>query len=275
VNPSVEPVFLTSLVPTALEAVEQFSAAEAGYLELSLFCGPRHFNPADGDAVDALKQALARTGVEVFSVHASFGATFDLSTLEGTVRQHAVETHLAEMRLAAELGAQAVVVHPVGSGCPEASQRADRLAASAASLSALAAAAVDLGLNLAVENMTPHNPADDLDELVALVDGLHCPRAGFCFDTGHCHLNGIAQSRMISAFADRLHVIHWHDNNGERDEHLNPGAGNIDWEDYYAGLAAIGFDAPVTVEASNRGLILSEFVRVARLALDERRAMYV
>ncbi len=274
-NPSVEPVFLTSLLPTALEAVEQFSAAEARYLELSVFSGPQHFAPADRDAVDALKQALGRTGVEVFSVHASFGAAVDLSSPESAIRQHAVATHLAEMRLAAELRAQAVVVHPVGSGCPDASQRADRLAASAASLSALADAAVDLGLNLAVENMTPHNPADDLGELVALVDGLNCPRAGFCFDTGHCHLNGIALSQMISAFAGRLHVIHWHDNNGERDEHLNPGAGNIDWEDYYAGLAGIGFDAPVTVEAGNRGMILSEFVRVAKLALDERRAMYV
>lgn len=270
----VDPVFLTCLRPTADEAVAAFSAAGAASLELSLFSGPQHLDHADAAVSAAFAEALRSVGLKVFSVHACFGGAFDLSVLDQAARKAAVEAHMAQIRYSATLGAEAVIVHP-GSSCPDATQRPQRRSAAAQSLTELASVADEVGIGLAVENMPPDYPGDNIEELVGLVDGLACDRAGFCFDTGHCHLCGIGQGEMIRAFAGRIQVIHWHDNHGKSDEHLIPGAGNIDWGDYFSSLAAAQFDAPVTVEAGERGMELSEFVRLSKVALQERRSLYV
>jgi sugar phosphate isomerase/epimerase len=49
-----------------------------------------------------------------------------------------------------------------------------------------------------------------------------------CFDTGHAHMeNGIEQS--YEAMRDLVVTTHIHDNRGEKDEHLLPYEGTIDW----------------------------------------------
>jgi sugar phosphate isomerase/epimerase len=42
--------------------------------------------------------------------------------------------------------------------------------------------------------------------------------------------------------------VHASDNHGERDDHLIPGRGSIDWEDVLAELRDIDFRGPFTVE---------------------------
>ena len=39
-----------------------------------------------------------------------------------------------------------------------------------------------------------------------------------------------------------------HDNNGKADQHLRPGFGNIDWEDFSNALREVGFDGFLTIE---------------------------
>ena len=52
---------------------------------------------------------------------------------------------------------------------------------------------------------------------------------GICFDVGHYHAH-FKDEFDFEFFKDRIFAIHLHDNNGEKDEHLLPFDGNIDWE---------------------------------------------
>jgi sugar phosphate isomerase/epimerase len=55
----------------------------------------------------------------------------------------------------------------------------------------------------------------------------------FNFDIGHAHLSdGPAEERLEKSFApmrDLAVSVHLHDNHGEKDEHLPPYDGTIDW----------------------------------------------
>jgi sugar phosphate isomerase/epimerase len=65
-----------------------------------------------------------------------------------------------------------------------------------------------------------------------------------CFDAGHAHLDGGAQE-SLEAVRDLVATTHLHDNRGERDDHLLPYEGTIDWS---ALLQALPGDAPLVLE---------------------------
>jgi sugar phosphate isomerase/epimerase len=49
-----------------------------------------------------------------------------------------------------------------------------------------------------------------------------------CFDIGHAHMTGGIES-VFRTLHERIAAIHVHDNHGEKDEHLLPFEGEIDW----------------------------------------------
>jgi len=57
-----------------------------------------------------------------------------------------------------------------------------------------------------------------------------------CFDIGHANLES-SVAASLEAMRDRIVTTHIHDNHGERDEHLLPYTGDIDWN---AALGALG-----------------------------------
>jgi sugar phosphate isomerase/epimerase len=87
------------------------------------------------------------------------------------------------------------------------------------------------GVTLAVENTT--SEMGDPAYLRAFVDETRLTGLRFNFDVGHAHLaDGPAEERMEKNFApmrDLLASVHLHDNHGEKDEHLPPYDGTIDW----------------------------------------------
>jgi len=68
-----------------------------------------------------------------------------------------------------------------------------------------------------------------------------------CFDTGHAHMAGGVQPafRMLR---DRIAVMHISDNHGEKDEHLLPYEGEIDWAQAIPDFRAAGRDFPILFE---------------------------
>ena len=65
-----------------------------------------------------------------------------------------------------------------------------------------------------------------------------------CFDAGHAHLEG-GVTEALTIVRDLVATTHLHDNRGERDDHLLPYEGTIDWSD---ALAALPPDSPLTLE---------------------------
>ena len=105
------------------------------------------------------------------------------------------------------------------------------------------------------------------------------PEAGFCWDTGHesCFTPG---KRFMPFFGDRLCALHLNDNNGEynKDEHLLPYDGKIDFDYAALAIAESGFDGTLMLEVlrylsnSYEGISAEEYYRLAGNAvtrLDE------
>ena len=99
-----------------------------------------------------------------------------------------------------------------------------------------------LGVKALVET-SPYDVATP-EHLLEILRVGHFDSVGVCLDIGHVNLPGCGG--VEAAFAllgDRVKEVHLHDNHGQKDEHLWPGKGTIDWKLVAAGIAAIK-DAP-------------------------------
>jgi sugar phosphate isomerase/epimerase len=87
------------------------------------------------------------------------------------------------------------------------------------------------GVTLCVENTT--SEMGDPAYLRAFVDETRLTGLRFNFDIGHAHLSDFPEAeRLEKSFAPLRELVssaHLHDNHGEKDEHLPPYDGTIDW----------------------------------------------
>lgn len=78
------------------------------------------------------------------------------------------------------------------------------------------------------------------------------PGAGLLLDIGHAHVAARRQGLDIGRYVDAIPLeiceLHVTDNHGDADEHLPPGAGNLDFAALRDALARRGFDGPVNME---------------------------
>jgi len=86
------------------------------------------------------------------------------------------------------------------------------------------------------------------------------------FDTGHAHI-GAGIEHEFEIMKDRIRSLHVHDNNGEEDQHLFPGAegGTIDWSETMQLLRTKEDQYPLLLElreVQDMALPLNEIVRV-------------
>jgi sugar phosphate isomerase/epimerase len=113
------------------------------------------------------------------------------------------------------------------------------------SLEQLTVFAKQRGVTMALQN-TP-NELGSPASLVQFVKDTHLHHLRFCFDIGHAHIEGGADSGF-HLMRDRLVTMHVHDNNGEKDDHLLPYAGTIDWEAAITAVANAPEQIPLVLE---------------------------
>jgi sugar phosphate isomerase/epimerase len=92
-----------------------------------------------------------------------------------------------------------------------------------------------LGVKLLIENLNSDvaQPA----HLVEVLSTGHFHDIGVCLDVGHAHL-GAGIPAALTELKDHLRSSHLHDNKGDKDAHLWPGDGTIDWPQTMVGLKA-------------------------------------
>jgi sugar phosphate isomerase/epimerase len=99
----------------------------------------------------------------------------------------------------------------------------------------LRAFARPLGVSLLLENIP--NDLSTPEKLTELMRLLRYEDLGVCFDVGHAHM----MSSVHQAFGileSRIRSAHIHDNMRDKDAHLWPGEGNIDWQQTIQSLRA-------------------------------------
>ena len=91
----------------------------------------------------------------------------------------------------------------------------------------LRAFARPLGVSLLLENIP--NDLSTPEKLKELIRLLRYEDLGVCFDVGHAHLMSSVH-QTFGVLEDRVRSTHVHDNKRDKDSHLWPGDGTIDWE---------------------------------------------
>ena len=112
------------------------------------------------------------------------------------------------------------------------------------------------GVGTAFENMMPCldgtlpvRYCQQYDDLAELVDSYNDPMVGVCWDTGHANGMIFDQARAVHYLGKRIKNLHLNDNvRCNRDEHLLPFMGTIDWYALMAALAEVGYDGDMTLE---------------------------
>ena len=90
--------------------------------------------------------------------------------------------------------------------------------------------------------------ASDPDDLCELVDTFQGAPIGVCWDTGHANLMSFDQARAIKKLGARIVCTHVSNNFRERDWHLLPFYGWLDWKSVMAAFREIGYDRDLTLE---------------------------
>lgn len=113
------------------------------------------------------------------------------------------------------------------------------------SIEHLRAFAKPLEVRLLIENIP--NELSTAARLVEFIQVTHMDDVGVCYDFGHAHLSGgIAAS--FESLKPYIRSTHVHDNLGDRDTHLWPGQGGIDWQQAMELLRSAPQAPPVLME---------------------------
>jgi len=89
------------------------------------------------------------------------------------------------------------------------------------------------GIKIVIENTGEESP----DILIKLCDAVNSDFFALCLDTGHMNVFSELQSfEWVKKMSKRLQYVHLHDNNGENDDHLPVGKGNIDFDSFFESI---------------------------------------
>jgi sugar phosphate isomerase/epimerase len=211
---------------------------DGGFNALEIFCSRAHFDYASKQEVRALAGLLEAKQMKLNSLHAptskdssatrESGQPLSVCEVEKVRRIEAMDEFKRAIDVSEDLPFSRMVLH-MGGSREEADPR--KRDAAFSTLEHLVLHAHHAGVTLAVENTTSEmgEPA----YLRAFVDETRLTGLRFNFDVGHANLaDGSAEERLEKSFApmkDLVASVHLHDNHGDKDEHLLPYQGSIDW----------------------------------------------
>jgi sugar phosphate isomerase/epimerase len=218
------------------ELLEQISVA--GFRGVEIFSTRSHFEYATKAEVRAIAGALEANRLQLVSLHAptsrdlsamrESGTPLSICEVERVRRIEAMDELKRVIDVADDLPYARLVLHMGGSRETADPRKRD---AAFSSLEHLVLHAHHAGITICVENTT--SEMGDPAYLRAFVDETRLMGLRFNFDIGHAHLaDGPEEERIEKSFAplrDLVAAVHLHDNHGEKDEHLPPYEGTIDW----------------------------------------------
>src|SRR5271169_4943461 len=235
------------LSPTLLTEI-----ARAGFSGVQIFCSAFHFNYGSPESVRELANSLNECGLKLHSLHAptdrdsargpGSGLAVSISEPERIRRQDAVDEVKRALDVAETIPFRYLVQH-LGSSRQAADQR--NLDAAFGSLEQLAVFAKHRGVTIALENTPSEIGAPAC--LAQFVRETHLNDLRFCFDIGDAHIEGGVQPGF-HAMQERIVTAHIHDNSGEKDEHLLPYEGTIDWDLALKGFASAPEPIQIVIE---------------------------
>src|SRR5438094_1495611 len=222
VKERLHPGILDGLIRSGVQAIEIFAARQ-------------HLDYANRKAhVKEIAEWFRESGVPLNSVHAPLYSDYEWGragappvNVASTDRAGRIEA-MDEIKRALEIAEQIpfrFLVQHLGTSSESFDER--KVEAAMTSIEHLRAFAKPLGVRLLLENIP--NELSTPDKLVEFIHLTHFDDVGVCFDVGHAHI----MSNVAEAFEilkGHIRSTHIHDNAKDRDSHLWPGKGSIDWK---------------------------------------------
>lgn len=179
--------------------------------------------------------------VKCIGVHCSSSPILNIEAEDDQVLSKYVELLRNRIEFCSAVGGDVVVIHPpnIEGDNMKAGRRLERSSRAFESVKSLCN---DLGISLAVENCNP----SDAESLEYYFGGYPPEFVGFCFDSGHAHIN--KDFDRLLKFQDRLRTLHLHDNGGREDDHQPPFFGTIDWQKVMRWIGQTGYAKPINFE---------------------------
>jgi sugar phosphate isomerase/epimerase len=117
----------------------------------------------------------------------------------------------------------------------------------------LKAFAHPLGVRILIENL--RNEITSPEHILEILRVGHFDRVGVCLDLGHAHIvhpeKNMGIDEAFELLKPRIAQLHLHDNHGQKDDHLWPGAGSVDWENAAKHIATLPAATPGVLEISH------------------------
>jgi sugar phosphate isomerase/epimerase len=240
VRERLHPGLLDGLVRGGAQAIEIFAARQ----HLDYVNRKQH--------VREIADWFRTSGVALHSVHSPLYADYEWGrsgalpvNVAATDRAHRIEA-MDEIKRALEIAEQIpfrFLVQHIGIGNESFDDR--KFEAAMTSIEHLRAFAKPLGVRILLENIP--NELSTPEKLVDFIHNTHFEDLGVCFDVGHAHI----MSDVPQAFETLKKLIcstHIHDNAKDKDSHLWPGQGSIDWKQVLELLQAAPQTPPLLLE---------------------------
>ena len=222
VKERLHPGLLDELVRSGAQAIEIFAARQ-------------HFDYANRKQhVREIAEWFRSTGIPLNSVHAPLYADYEwgrtgappvnIASTDRAGRIEAMDEVKRSLEIAEYIPFRFLVQHI---GNPNEEFNDKKFEAAMTSVEHLRAFAKPLGVRVLLENIP--NELSTPDRLVEFIRTMHFDDIGVCFDCGHAHtMEGIPESFEI--LKNHICSTHVHDNHKDKDSHLWPGKGSIDWK---------------------------------------------
>lgn len=234
----------------------------AGFQGVEIFGARGHFDYATKAEVQTIARALADHRLQLESMHAPTsrdlsvnregGSPLSITEVERVRRIEAMDELRRVIDVAEDLPFGRLVLHMGGSRETEDPRKRD---AAFSTLEHLVLHARHAGVTICLENTTSEMGAPAY--LRTFVDETRLTGLRFNFDIGHAHLSEGAEAERVANGLEPLKELvasaHIHDNHGEKDEHLAPYEGSIDWEGAVKALKGVPAEGlPLTLELKEK-----------------------
>ena len=240
---------------THLEEALTWALANAlHYVDFNADRGPNHLNSWSDERVRAVRETCARNNIHLGLHTASAVNVAEVSPYVSD----AVDAYLrANIDLAMRLGCEWLVMH---GGYHFSSDISARKAASLERLKRTVAYAEQANAHLLLENLNfepddaeIHYLAHNIDECRYYFEAISSPHFGWAFTVNHANLVPEGINGFIDAFGiSRIGEVRLADNLGDKEVHLNPGEGNIDFVSLFKRLESAGYQGHYMMAFGNQ-----------------------
>jgi len=210
--------------------------ARGGVQAIEIFAARQHLDYANRKShLKEIAEWFRGSTVPLHSVHSPLYSDYEwgrtgsppvnVASTDRAGRIDAMDEIKRALEIAEQIPFRFLVQHL---GTPNESYSDKKFEAAMTSIEHLRAFAKPLGVSILLENIP--NELSTPEKLLEMIQLSHFDDVGVCFDFGHAHI----MSSVNQAFEIlRTHVrsTHIHDNDKDKDSHLWPGDGSIDWRE--------------------------------------------